>query len=368
MTAAPLPIATAKTVATLALGTAGGWIAAAAGLPLPWMMGPMLAVGAAGVAGLSVGGHGVSVPLWLRTTMVPIIGVMLGAGFTPDVVAGIGDWWITMAALVAFVCVAAALVYQIYRRMFGFDRPTAYFAAIPGGLVEMAIIGEGVGGDGRTISLIHFCRILMAVLTIPFVMEAIYGPVGSRAIGGIAIGWEIELVDVAILAACAVVGYFAGTAVKLPGAQISGPLVLSALVHGTGLTEAAPPPFIVFMAQVVVGSALGARFAGLSVRAVGKALGASATATVVMLAVTMTVSLGLHQSGLVDESLTALVLAYAPGGVTEMSLIALTLNAGVAFVATHHIARIFIAVGLMPLVWRLLMARRHDDATDGRRA
>jgi uncharacterized membrane protein AbrB (regulator of aidB expression) len=76
-----------------------------------------------------------------------------------------------------------------------------------------------------------------------------------------------------------------------------------------------------------------------------------------MLTVTMAVSLGLYHSGLVDESLTALVLAYAPGGVTEMSLIALTLNAGVAFVATHHIARIFIAVGLMPLIWRLMAAR-----------
>lgn len=348
---------TARTVATLALGTAGGWIASRIGLPLPWMMGPMLLVGATGIAGVTVRGHAVSVPMWLRTTMVPVIGVMLGAGFTPDVVAGIGDWWITMLALLAFVGIAAALVYQIYRRLFGFDRTTAYFSAVPGGLVEMAILGETAGGDARTISLIHFCRILMAVLTIPFVMEAIYGPVGSRAIGDVASGWEIELVDTAILAACAVVGYFGGSAVRLPGAQISGPLVLSAAVHGLGLTEAAPPPLIVFAAQVVVGSALGARFAGLSIRAVGKALGASATATLVMLTVTMAVSLGLYHSGLVDESLTALVLAYAPGGVTEMSLIALTLNAGVAFVATHHIARIFIAVGLMPLIWRLMAAR-----------
>ncbi|TCT05426.1 hypothetical protein EDC22_11348 [Tepidamorphus gemmatus] len=349
--------ATARTVATLLLGTLGGWVAARIGLPLPWMMGPMLLVGATGIAGVSIRGHGVSVPMWLRTSMVPVIGVMLGAGFTPKVVSGIGDWWITLLALIAFVGIAAALVFQIYRRLFGFDRTTAFFAAVPGGLVEMAIIGEGAGGDGRMISLIHFCRILMAVLTIPFVMEAIYGPVGSRAIGDVASGWEIELVDIAILAACALVGYFAGSAVKLPGAQISGPLVLSATVHGLGLTEAAPPPVIVFAAQVVVGSALGARFAGLSIRAVGKALGASATATLAMLTVTMAVSLGLYHSGLVDESLTALVLAYAPGGVTEMSLIALTLNAGVAFVATHHIARIFIAVGLMPLVWRLISTR-----------
>jgi len=48
------------------------------------------------------------------------------------------------------------------------------------------------------------------------------------------------------------------------------------------------------------------------------------------------------------------VLAYAPGGLAEMSLIALALHADVAFVSSHHVVRILLIVTLAPLTFRLL--------------
>jgi membrane AbrB-like protein len=282
--------------------------------------------------------------------MVPVIGVMLGSGFTPAVVAGMREWWLTLLALAGFILISTGVVYQFYRRVYGFDRTTAYFGSIPGGLIDMAIIGESLGGDGRSISLIHFARILAAVLTIPFAMQWLYGPIGSQSIDLAPEGWEIEFVDVLLLSGCAIVGYFGGRLARLPGAQISGPLLLSAIAHATQLTSASPPPLLVIFAQVVVGSALGARFAGVSVRAAGRLLIASFFATMIMFTVTLCVALSL--SPFVDEPLAALILAYAPGGVTEMSLIALSLNVGVAFVTAHHIARIALAVGMMPAIWR----------------
>jgi uncharacterized membrane protein AbrB (regulator of aidB expression) len=54
-----------------------------------------------------------------------------------------------------------------------------------------------------------------------------------------------------------------------------------------------------------------------------------------------------------------LILAYAPGGVVEMSLVSLALGVDVAFVSTHHIARILLIVLLAPLAVRL-SGRRPD--------
>jgi len=356
MSAANLLTATLKTLATVAIGAAGGYAGYAIDMPLPWMLGSILVVGAAGIAGISIGGHSVYVPVWLRSTMIPVLGVMLGSGFTPQVVSGMVDWWITLLALVGFIMLATAVVYQFYRRVAGFDAPTAYFCAIPGGLVEMAIIGEGSGGDARTISLVHFCRILFSVLTLPFLMRWLYH-VGGGGTGGqsFSLGLEMELIDVALLGGCAIAGYFLGRAVKLPGAQISGPLLLSALVHATGLTTASPPFILIAAAQVIAGASLASRFAGVSFRAAGKIMLASLAGTVLMLCVTFAVALSL--STVTDEPLVALILAYAPGGVTEMSLIALSLNVGVAFVTAHHIARIGLSVGMMPAIWRHISGR-----------
>jgi uncharacterized protein len=344
-----------KTLSTVALGAAGGFAAWGAGLPLPWMMGPMLTVGVAGIARIEYSGHGVHVPYWLRTGFVPVIGVMLGSGFTPAVVAGMREWWITLSALVVFILLSAGIVYQFYRRVFGFDPTTAYFASIPGGLIDMAIIGEGQGGDGRTISLIHFCRILVSVVCLPFLMRHIYTPTGPSAFAtGASVAMEIQ--DVALLAACAVVGFFGGRLLRLPGAQISGPLLLSAIAHATQMTVASPPFWVIVSAQIVVGSGLGARFAGVSMRAAGKSMVAAVGATLLMFAVTLATAFAMWQ--FVDQPFAALILAYAPGGVTEMSLIALSLNIGVAFITTHHIARIALSIGMMPALWRGVVSKR----------
>ncbi|MDA1278334.1 MAG: AbrB family transcriptional regulator, partial [Verrucomicrobia bacterium] len=50
----------------------------------------------------------------------------------------------------------------------------------------------------------------------------------------------------------------------------------------------------------------------------------------------------------------ALLLAFAPGGLAEMSLISLSLGIDAAFVSTHQVVRIFFIVALFPLAFRFL--------------
>ena len=56
-----------------------------------------------------------------------------------------------------------------------------------------------------------------------------------------------------------------------------------------------------------------------------------------------------------------IVLAYSPGGLAEMSLIALSLGIETAFVATHHIVRIGLIVIAAPLVFRIFGGREAPD-------
>ncbi|HVG81048.1 MAG TPA: AbrB family transcriptional regulator, partial [Methylomirabilota bacterium] len=52
------------------------------------------------------------------------------------------------------------------------------------------------------------------------------------------------------------------------------------------------------------------------------------------------------------------ILALAPGGLAEMSLVALALHADAAFVSTHHVARITMVVAAAPALHRLMPGRR----------
>ncbi len=66
--------------------------------------------------------------------------------------------------------------------------------------------------------------------------------------------------------------------------------------------------------------------------------------------------MGLAQvSGLPAVPLT---LAFSPGGLAEMSLIAIAIGADAAFVATHHVVRIFMIVVIAPLAFKLMRRGR----------
>jgi membrane AbrB-like protein len=339
----------------LALGTAGGAAANALDLPLAWMIGAMIATTTAAVLGLPL-----SFSRPLRTGMITILGVMLGSAFVPEIADQVLRWSFSLTALALYTLVTTAASMIYFRRIAGYDPITSYFCAVPGGLNEMTIMGAALGGEERAISLTHAARILFTVLTIPvgFRFLESYDPAARIAAGDayFANGGQ----DVAILALCAVLGYFAAQRMRLPAASILGPMALSAAVHITGITTAKPPAELIAAAQVVAGSAIGARFAGTAavtlLRLAVHALGATAIMVVlaILFAAGLTAGFGLP--------LPDLILALAPGGLAEMSLVALALHADAAFVSTHHVARITMVVAMAPALHRLLPRHLRERA------
>lgn len=328
---------------TLVVGTAGGAVFAWLNLPLAWMLGAMVATTVA-----SLGGTRLHVPGPMRSIMVAIIGVLLGASFTPEVLDKAREWPLTIGCLLLHLAILVGALFYYFHRIVGLDVPTAYFSATPGGLGEMVITGAAMGADDRTIALVHTARVLLVVLTIPLWYRYMTGVATTPSSIGPSIG-ATGLTDIVVLGACAVAGVWAGRFIRLPAYRLSGPLLASAVVHATGLSASAPPWEVVAVAQVVVGSAIGARFTGVPMRRVVGIMAASVVSTVVMLAATVAFALVLAPATGIDWR--SIVLAYAPGGLAEMSLIALSLGIETAFVATHHVVRIGLIVVGAPFVF-----------------
>lgn len=330
-------------LAAMSIGTLGGWLFVKAVLPLPWMLGSMTACTLAALFHAPI-----AAPKIVRPPMTVIIGVMLGAGFTPAIIENIGSWIPTVLGLAGFVAVSGAACVLYFRRVGGFDLPTAYFAGMPGGLVEMIIVGEDKGGNARTIALVHSARVLLVVLTLPFLVQMISGTaLGPRSQMGASVldqSWQ----DGAWLLAIAVAGAGLGHILRLPARLLLGPMVASAAVHVFGWTHSAPATEIVNLAQLVLGTTIGCSFAGTATRELIDILVLSLGSTLILLAITAAFAVGISHVSSYDEIL--LLLAYSPGGLAEMSLVALALGAEAAFVAAHHIIRVFmVTMGAAPL-------------------
>ena len=336
---------------TLGIGAAGGALFRHINLPLAWMIGALFATTAASLAG---------VPLLaatrLRMVMVAVLGVMLGSAFSPATAARIVTWWPTVAALALYIAAVTGLLTLYFRRVAGYDWVTAYFSASPGGLNEMVLVGSALGGNDRTIALVHAVRILLVVIAIPFGFVLFGGyQRGTATPLGIPIA-DFPLDDFAILTVCAVTGAALARLLRVPAALMVGPMVASAAVHLAGVTASRPPGELVAAAQLVIGSTLGARFAGIKPIQILRVALTSGGATVVMLGLTLGFSLVLEP--LAGSSMQATILSFAPGGLAEMSLIALALHVDAAFVSTHHVVRIALIVMLSPLVFRVARGLR----------
>lgn len=333
----------------LAIGTVGGAVFYLLNLPLPWMLGALFATMAASLAKAPILG-----PARLRPAVVAVIGVLLGSRFTPDIVAQAGAWIGTLAILMAYVIAVALVVVPFYRFAGRFDWITAYFAGMPGGLSEMIEIGEASGAKPAPIILAHSLRIVVTISLIAFWFRIIEGHAVGASMG--AVEAPLTWLDAALLLASAVLGSLVGQRLRFPAPTFLGPLLVSAVLHLAGLTESAPPGLLVNTAQVLLGTILGCRFLGISVRTVVPAAALALGATLLTLALAFAAGLAMgHLAGIAPDQA---LLALAPGGLTEMGLIALAIHADVAFVALHHVVRILFVIVLAPVAFRVLMARR----------
>ncbi len=328
----------------LVLGTLCAIGVKALGLPLPWLMGPLLVTSTAAIAGWKPFGHVLGVPAGARLVAIPVLGVAIGGAFTPEILASAGHWWPSVLAIAVYIPLAQMMGFRLARRIAPIDPATAFYGTMPGGFIESAVLGEAADADLALLMMMQFLRLVICIVLIPVGFSLWQGaPVGSAA--GVVLGGAAHPLlpaDWAILTVAGAAGATLGYLVRLPAYVITGPILASAAVHLAGWVQGGPPWWLVAGVQIIVGANLGVRFAGRSPRVILTAARISGVTVTATLGLAVLFAALLHRA--VGESWEAVFLAFAPGGLTEMSLIALSMQISVIYVTLHHVVRILLAV------------------------
>jgi membrane AbrB-like protein len=351
----PPPAFLLITIAALALGGVGGSLAAWAHLPMPFLLGSLASTGVVVALADNRFPSGYRFPQRFRLIFIAVIGVMIGAQVSPELLSQVPSMLVSFTGVLLFVLAAHATNYRLLTRLGGYDPATAFYGSAPGGLIESITLGEAAGGDVRVLTLLQFLRIVTVLTLVPVALSLWHGaPVGSAAglslARGVA-GWG----DIAAVLVVGISGLALGFWLRLPAAQLTGPLLVGGVLTGTGLWPLAAPGWLLALAQVVLGVSLGLRFVGVDRRLLGKAMAMSLVTVSAMFA--MGAALALAVRALTGLSFDVLMISYAPGGVTEMSLIAVSLAANPALVTLHHLFRITLTVVELGVVRRLGLVR-----------
>lgn len=279
---------------------------------------------------------------WVRFVSMSVIGAMIGSRFSPELLSLLPKFWVSGLALIPFILLAHGGSYFIMRKLGGYKKLDAYFAALPGGIVDSAALAEEAGADLRVVTAQHFIRIILVVSTVPLLFLFIQGDAVGSLAGESLASTQYDLVDVVQILLIAWVGLFLGRLTRMPVNHMLGPLFLALVLSVAGVIDIDLPPWLGHAAQYVVGTALGAQFSGVSRRLLTRGLGMGLLSGIYMLLLAALFATGLTQ--LVPASFGAMFISFAAGGLAEMSLIALSLNFNPVVVALHHLARITFTV------------------------
>lgn len=329
---------------TFAIAGAGVALFHGIGLPLPWLLGPIFACLVSALLGVRMAGIKP-----LNEGMRTVLGVAVGATFTPALLASMLGMWHTLVLIPVMTLLIGLIGVPYFRRLWGFDFATSYYSAMPGGLQDMLVFGEEAGGNPRSLSLIHATRVLVIVVALPFILQGVWdadlnNPPGVPAT-------TLAPNQLVLMLVAALVGWRGAKAIGMFGASILGPLIVAAALALSGLLQHRPPAEAIWAAQFFIGMTVGVKYTGITMSEIRRDLAAGLGFCGILIVLTVLFVEGVYAAGLAP-GMEAL-LAFAPGGQAELTVLALIVGADVAFVIAHHVLRIFVVILGAPLFARM---------------
>lgn len=320
------------TLATAALASAGGALFAALGWPAAWLMGAMVAIAIAAVAGLPVG-----LPTRVREIAFLLLGISIGSAVTPEGLATMAAWPGSIALLAVSVLSTLFVASFYLERVHGWDPVTARFASMPGAFSSVVVIAASSTADMPRVILAQSLRVFTLVALMPpllaFMSDGAMAPMSLSPTAD-----TNGLMEIVIVLAVSGAVAFALSRLGVPAGTLLGAMVASAALHATGLIEGRFPAPLIIIGFIATGAVIGARFRGTTMKTILRTVpGAVAS---ILLALTISAAIAAFGSWSLGLPYGQLWLAYAPGGVEAMAAMALALRLDPAFVGAHHVLRI----------------------------
>lgn len=340
----PFPSVLRQRTVTLGIAILGTALFWASGLPLPFLFGPLLACLLAALAGVQLRGFG-QISVGSRT----ILGVAVGASITPELMGQLPQLAASVALVPLYIAIIGLIGVPFFRKVYGFDAATSWYAAMPGGLQDMVIFGTEAGGDPRALSLIHATRVLIIVALAPIILTQGFGASLDTPIGAPAS--TLPPGELVLMALAALVGWKGGERIGLFGASILGPLIVTAALSLAGLIHTRPPAEAILAAQFMIGIGIGVGYVGVTVAELRRDVAAGLVFVLILAALAAGFTELVYLLGLAPP--VESFLAFAPGGQAEMTVLAIVAGADLGYVIVHHLTRIVLVIAGAPIAARL---------------
>lgn len=339
-----------------------GWLLFALHIMLPWMFGPILA----SIFVVKVLKRDVQWPLWLSELGLIMLGVQIGTSFTRSVTSDIKDDWLAIVLVSVLILLLALVVSIGFRKIAHVNRETAILSVIPGALSQMIVMAEeNKKADILVVSLTQTSRVIFVVLLVPLI-SFFFKTDHSNRVTEANVQYLTDVLTIqhsVIIALGIAVVYILMKWIHFPTKMLMAPIVVLVIWNFvTNLTFTLDAP-IIAGAQIIYMIRVGIQIAHLTDQLKGRIAVAIAYQNVMLIfgALAMVYLVQFINHASIDE----LFLGAAPGGMSQIVLVALDIGADVAMISSYHIFRIFFILFLIaPLVSVYLKCLERNNKND----
>ncbi|ASJ76575.1 AbrB family transcriptional regulator [Granulosicoccus antarcticus] len=338
---------------TLSLGVGGGVLALLLHFPIPWMLGSLIACALAIFAGLPVQTLPIALERWMRIA----IGVSLGPSVASSIQLSGDDLPFAIAAALSITTLTVFIGMPWFARQAGLPRPAAFLCALPGGL-SMLLALAGDSGNRAEVLMVHAVRIVIVVVSISLLARFLgVPPVPDPLLASLE--WHNDTSPF-VLAGLIVACFILAEKLNIAGGHVIVPMVLSAMLAAFTDINMAPPTLVKTLALLVFGMVIGSEVAHGPRDRYARFFVASSLFTIAIMCLAAVFALMLVP--LIDQHFLVLFLALAPGGIAEVSLVALALGLDAGMVALVHSCRFIYIIGVGPIGLRWLRKSLASEA------
>lgn len=329
----------------IAVATLGGWLFHRLGIPAAWLSGAVVAVTLWGALGFAR-----PMPRPMVDAAMLVSGATMGAGVTPEAVGAIGRYPVSLVILAIAVLAVTSASMLWLTRVSGWKREDALLASVPGSLSTVLAVAAERNAAVGAIAIVQASRLFILIALLPSVVVFLGGGDGTRLIGeGMPVTTPGGLL-LTLLGGWALGRLFERG--RIAAAILLGATVVSMALHATGFAPGVMPPVLATAGLVLIGIFIAERFSTLDAMMLRRVVPAAVGSFVVgMLVATVFAAAAAFLSGV---GLADALVAFAPGGLEAMMVLALILGLDPLYVGIHHMAR-FLGIGVvLPIVFTWL--------------
>ncbi len=335
------------------ISTPGAIVADYFTIPLAWMLGPMLAISIAALAGIKV-----KMPKLALSAILIILGLHIGNYIDQNLLSQMKDWIWTSIVMFFYILASILIVSKYLQKFSGYKEKTSIFSAAPGALGPLLILAEYEKSDLSQVATAHLIRLIIIITLFPFFVVN-FSPTEAMEIEKFNYIDQNHL-DLLILLIGSIILIYIFDKIKVPAPLLAGALVASGILQITEVASYKLPDESIDFCLLILGASIGCRFADKSLNEVIKNTAHSFVATALLVA--LGIIAAIVASCFVENNFLTLLLSYCPGGIYEVAVIAIAFNLDPNFVAFHHIIRLLMILFAVPVILRLIDKKRTSNS------